>query len=339
MRILVLMLSVFVVSAAVAEDRAKSPIAALRNAREAAKSGEWPALASTMTEECQRVLTVDINGLFILAADAARRQGVAESRIEEFAREYETAQNEWIASGTTLTIVKAVAEELGRTDYRASLVNADRLAKFATKFEMPVATSEERLECRIGLHTLELLVGKRWEEITDNDAEVSNQAFSEERIATLFEKAAQRVDSRFEEITTTMPNLLVVNLISKPQEARSQKCKLAGMYAPLAEILPDAVRLCRLIDVEFEPVLITAGRVNEFVVDGEAATAPVTVNLAGRVCRQDLQFKQVKGEWKIDSLGYGRWLECRFARPTEALESVVPVRKESNHRKESELPR
>lgn len=339
MRILILILSVAVGSAAVAEDGAKSPIAALQTMREAAKSGEWQAWATTMTDECQRVLAVDIDGLFISAAKAARRRGVAECRIEEFARQYETAQNEWIASGTTLSVMKVLAEELGRTDYRASLVNADRLAKFATKLEMSVATPEERFACRMVLHTVELLAGKRWEEITDNEGEVLNNAFSDERIAALFEKAEQRVDSRFEEIRTTIPNLVVINIISKPQEARSQKCTLAGMYAPLAEILPDAVRLCRLIDVEFEPVLITAGTFKEFVVDGEEASAPVTVNLASHAGSRNLRFKQVKGEWKIASFGYGRWLKCRFAHPTEVSESDVPVRKDSNHRKESELPR
>lgn len=313
MRTLTLALLIVAGSAVNSADGADSPYSAWKRVHNAAKKKNWNSWADSMTPECQRVLVVDLVGLLVSAADEARRSDVGEKKIKQFEREFESAMDEWVSSGTVRNIVRTMAKELGHDNYQPTSVDSCRLAAFGRQWDIPARTAEDRLECRIFIHTLELIAQKRWEQITGGQDLDEN--FDEAAFENAMNKAASQMESRFKKVIKSVPDLVTLNLMSDLGRMRQEKHKLAEMYGTLAEIIPDVVRLCEILELDCEPILATAsGSVSEFTVEEDRATAPLTLRESGPQKQKtlQLQFSRTGGRWKIDSLGYGRWLSARI---------------------------
>lgn len=299
-----------------ADDGAGTPAAALKNARNAAEQSNWVVWAETLTPECQRVLVIDLTGFLISAAHEARKAGISDKKVDHFEREVEGALDEWIGAGTAINIVREMARELGRDDYRPSHLDLERLTAFARTWEMPTKTVEDRMACRILVYTLEMLAEKRWEKISDEDAEQLDESFSEATLESIIEKGFVRLESRWKEESRSIPDLVSLNLLADLEQMRSEKCRLARLFGPLAEMIPDVLRLCRLIERDCEPIhVITSGSLSELSVGKDSATALLT--LENRSATREIGFRRIGGHWKIDSLGYGRWLSARYEPPRE----------------------
>ena len=151
---------------------------------------------------------------------------------------------------------------------------------------------------------------KRWEQITSG--EDLDRNFDEAAFENAMNKAARQLETRTEVVSKSVPDFVTLNLLSDLKQVRKEKRKLGEMYGTLAEVMPDVVRLCGILDLVCEPVFVTeSGSVSEFTVEKDRAQVPVALKSLSKKTRH-LQFRKVDGVWKIDSLGYGRWLSAQF---------------------------